>query len=126
MCHVQSKVRLDLSMCARNIRRIAKNHEKRRGSPKLQSPGCHQVVEENNKRVTNAGKISQSKIEMPESTKKMGSRAGKSTGQLLPHTAHTAQAKSDGQLLDHNQVYCVCSEYYCSALYTILWNTCLF
>ena len=33
----QSKVRLDLSMCARNIRRIAKNQEKRRGSPRHHS-----------------------------------------------------------------------------------------
>ena len=106
----QSKVRLDLSMCARNLRRIAKNQEKRRGSPRHHStesaePAAEPAVKPR-KGTGKGGRRGSAQVSMSSPTMVTLQPAG----QMLPHTAHTAHTTvpTTSTTHDHKEVGALC------------------
>ncbi|KAK7491426.1 hypothetical protein BaRGS_00017255 [Batillaria attramentaria] len=110
-----SKVRLDLSMCARNIRRIAKNQEKKRGSPRRHSTESAEMPAESpssapaagaSKPTKSSGKAGHSGRRASAQLSRSPTMVPQSISQMLPHTAHTAHNAlvTSTPLLDQKQV----------------------
>lgn len=97
-------------MCARNIRRIAKNQEKRRGSPRRHSTECTEPAVEPavkpRKSSGKGGRKGSAQVSMSSPTMV----TLQPTGQMLPHTAHTAHATvpTTSTAHDHKEVSAHC------------------
>ena len=92
-------MRLDLSMCARNIRRLAKNQEKRRSSsPRPSSAG---VEAAGGAVATDAAAPTPPKQRKSGGAKKKA--AGQQGGVMLPQTAKTSHSavKTNNKPIDH-------------------------